>query len=226
MSKVRIIALIPARRNSKGILFKNRQMISGISLVEHALNLAKECSFDEIIISTDDEYFLEHEYISKYCHQRDERFSGDEAIVADVVRHYSEDEKRKDDFFVILEPTTFLRNKKHLDFLFDGSFFRENKKTFASFVIAPIVREKMWDFESGKMIPHPNVWRRRQEYRTQYILSGHYYGLYLSQIKHLYPSLCDENLYPLIIEDDIHIDIDSQKDLDIARIILADKLIQ
>ena len=59
MKKINFVAFIPARRNSKGIKFKNRQEIGGVSLVGHALNFAKECNFDEIIISTDDEYFYE-----------------------------------------------------------------------------------------------------------------------------------------------------------------------
>ena len=221
MNNVNIVALIPARRDSKGIKFKNRQEIGGVSLVGHALNFAKGCNFDEIIISTDDEYFYEHKVFSKYCHRRDKDLSGDKSIVADVVKRYSLDTARKNDFFVVLEPTCFERKKHHLDFLFSGDFFLSNKSTFTSFVETPVHKEKIWGYKGGKMIPHPNVWKRRQEYEKQYVLSGHYYGLFLAEIIELYPSLCDGDVYPLIIDDDFHIDIDNKIDLDIARIVLS-----
>jgi len=219
MKKTKLVAFIPARRNSKGIVFKNRQKISGLSLVEHAFNVASQCNFDQIIISTDDEYFLEHDNLSKYCEYRGKNTSGDDATVSDIIREYSNDQSRKNDFFVIMEPTCFIRNKHHLDFLFNDDFFQTKKRSFASFVEAPVVREKIWDYKSGRMISGPIVWRRRQEYDRQYVLSGHYYGLYLSEINNFYPGLCDENVYPIII-DGVHIDIDSQLDLDVARILI------
>ena len=221
MKKINFVAFIPARRNSKGIKFKNRQEIGGVSLVGHALNFAKECNFDEIIISTDDEYFYENEEFSKFCYKRDEKLAGDEAIVADVVMQFSLDVARANDFFVVLEPTCFERKKAHLDFLFSGEFFSSGKSTFTSFVPAPVHKEKIWDFTDGKMIPHPNVWKRRQEYQAQYVLSGHYYGLFLTKISEIYPSLCSDDVYPLILDDDFHIDIDSANDLRIARMVLT-----
>ena len=221
MKDINIVAFIPARRNSKGIKFKNRQKIAGVSLVGHALNFAKKCNFNEIIISTDDEYFYEHKEFSKYCHRRDGKLADDQAIIADVVRQYSLDIYRSNDFFVVLEPTCFVRKQSHLDFLFNGDFFLKNKATFTSFIESPIPKEKIWKYKDGKMIPHADVWKRRQEYEKQYSLSGHYYGLFLVNIDNIYPSLCEDDVYPLIIDDDFHIDIDRKVDLDIARAILS-----
>jgi CMP-N-acetylneuraminic acid synthetase len=224
MNEINVVAFIPARRNSKGILFKNRQKILGESLVEHTFNFAKKCNFDEIIISTDDEYFLEHKHLGRYCHPRNEKLARDESIVADVIQEYSFDKKRKKDFFVVLEPTCFIRQKQHLDFLFDGAFFANNGTTFASFVKSPVIREKIWTFESGRIVAGDDVWKRRQEYQSQYVLSGHYYGLYISKINDMYPALCDNNVYPVMISNDLSIDIDTQNDLDFARFFLAEKL--
>ena len=100
-------------------------------------------------------------------------------------------------------------------------FFLKNKATFTSFIESPIPKEKIWKYKDGKMIPHADVWKRRQEYEKQYSLSGHYYGLFLVNIDNIYPSLCEDDVYPLIIDDDFHIDIDRKVDLDIARAILS-----
>ena len=222
---MKITAFIPARRNSKGILFKNRQEINGKSLVEHSVNFAETCNFDDIIISTDDEYFFEQSSTSKYCHKRSKELSRDDTIISDVIDDFSKIDQWKDDFFVILEPTCLIRKSNHLDFLFNGDFFEKEFTTFASFIKAPTVREKIWDYdeETKKMSSGSQVWRRRQEYTPQYVLSGHYYGLYVSRVQETYPGLCDNDVYPVLIGD-ISIDINTQDDLDFARILFRDKL--
>ena len=224
-SQMNITAFIPARRNSKGIPFKNRQEIDGKSLVEHAVNFAEACNFDEILISTDDEYFFDQSSTSKYCHIRSNDLAQDDTIISDVILQFSKLDHRKNDFFVIIEPTCFIRKPDHLNFLFKGNFFEQGFTTFASFIKSPTVREKIWDYdeETKRMSSGPEVWGRRQEYTPQCVLSGHYYGLYVSKAQEIYPGLCDNNVYPVLIND-LSIDINTQEDLDLARILLRDKL--
>lgn len=220
-----VTAIIPARRNSKGVRFKNRQEINGKSLVEHAVTFAEMCEFDKILITTDDEYFFEKETTARYCQRRSPGLSEDETIISDVIVHYSKIDEWKDDFFVILEPTCFLRKVDHLDFLFKGDFIERGGTNFASFIKSPTVREKIWSFDdvSQAMTSGPDVWRRRQDYTAQYVLSGHYYGLLASMAQELHPALCNNNVHPVIIDEGA-IDINTQDDLKVARALLRDVL--
>lgn len=55
MSHERVIAIIPARRDSKGIPGKNLRCLAGKPLLAHTLNSATQCkSIDEVVVTTED----------------------------------------------------------------------------------------------------------------------------------------------------------------------------
>jgi len=58
MSHLNIIALIPARSGSKGIIHKNIKLYKGIPLLAHSIKIAKECSYiNNVYLSTDSEEY-------------------------------------------------------------------------------------------------------------------------------------------------------------------------
>ena len=121
--------------------------------------------------------------------------------------------------FVVLEPTCFECKKAHLDFLFSGEFFpRESQRLHRLFLHQ--FTKKIWDFTDGNDSSSKRL-EEAAKYQAQYVLSGHYYGLFLTKISEIYPSLCSDDVYPLILDDDFHIDIDSANDLRIARMVLT-----
>jgi len=55
-----IVALIPARSGSKGIINKNIKLYKGIPLIAHSINIAKESKYiQEIYVSTDSKEYAE-----------------------------------------------------------------------------------------------------------------------------------------------------------------------
>lgn len=60
LEKNKILAIIPARGGSKGIIKKNLKKIAGMSLLAHAIDCAKNTSIiDSIVVSSDCEQTLE-----------------------------------------------------------------------------------------------------------------------------------------------------------------------
>ena len=56
---MKILCLIPARKNSNRVKNKNFVKINGKSLVDRALSIAKKIKkFDKIVLSTDNKQFL------------------------------------------------------------------------------------------------------------------------------------------------------------------------
>lgn len=108
-----VLAVIPARGGSKGIKLKNLKKINGITLVSHAINIAKELKFiDDIIVSTD------HNKIKKEAEKsgiqvpflRSKKLSGDIISDSDVLFEcLSKAEKfynKKFDLIIMLQPTS------------------------------------------------------------------------------------------------------------------------
>ena len=57
-SKLRIIALIPARSGSKGLPHKNIKDYEDIPLLVHSINIAKQCDYiNDIVVTTDSEEY-------------------------------------------------------------------------------------------------------------------------------------------------------------------------
>jgi len=81
--------VIPARRGSKGVPFKNR------ILLEHTLNIIPDSLRGDVIISTDDDFIIEKakEYKVKAV-RRSDKLSSDEASVKDVLINLIKNESR------------------------------------------------------------------------------------------------------------------------------------
>lgn len=107
------VAVIPARKGSKRFPGKNRAVINGKSLVEHAIVCAfKSGIFEQIILSTDDEHFfnLSEQYSYLKIRQRAKNISKDDStpfdVLLDVCKTINRDEQVR---FCYLQPTSPLR---------------------------------------------------------------------------------------------------------------------
>ena len=117
----KILAVIPARGGSKGIVNKNLRKINGKSLIEHAAICANSVTWiDEIILSTDNDEILNH---AKNINidspfKRPEALSNDHAKSIDMWKHaWLEAEKHYETIFnisILLEPTSPLRTSEDI----------------------------------------------------------------------------------------------------------------
>ena len=112
------IAVIPAREGSKRFPGKNRAVIKGKSLVEHAILCAHDSKiFDQIILSTDDKYFsdLSERYPYLTIRHRPKSISQDEStpfdVLMDLYKHNTYEQAIR---FCYLQPTSPLRLKSDL----------------------------------------------------------------------------------------------------------------
>ena len=110
------IAIIPARSGSKGLKDKNIIKVCGKPLMSYSIEAAinSKC-FDKVIVTTDSEKYAE--IAKKYGAEvilRGERLSNDNAtsymVIEDVIHKQSNDF----DYFVLLQPTSPMRNELHI----------------------------------------------------------------------------------------------------------------
>lgn len=100
---MKIAALIPARKGSKRIKNKNRLSIDGDPLIEIIINTLNETNFfDEIYLSTDDQ-FLEKKYKSKLnILNRTEELSDDHSTAIDLLKHHQSNELKEFDIICLI----------------------------------------------------------------------------------------------------------------------------
>ncbi|WP_340300682.1 cytidylyltransferase domain-containing protein [Roseobacter sp. HKCCD5988] len=113
MSKKLKIAIIPARKGSKRFPKKNRAKIHGKSLVEHAVLCAHNAKiFDDIVLTTDDEYFfnLNSKFPFLYVRRRPGIFAEDGTSAFEVVSDVLNFRYKSQDLNICyLQPTSPLR---------------------------------------------------------------------------------------------------------------------
>lgn len=128
---MRRLAIIPARAGSKGLEDKNIIDLCGKPLIAYTIEAAIQSgTFEKIIVSTDSEKYadISRQYGADVM-MRGEELSNDKAtsfmVIEDVLNRCSE----AYDYFVLLQPTSPLRNRNHIKeaaALFEGFIDRFN----------------------------------------------------------------------------------------------------
>lgn len=117
---MRVLAIIPARKGSKGVPGKNTQLIAGKPLIGYTIDAAVQCNtFTNIVISTDDEAIWA--YAGNYnvtVHKRDASLATDGSpvvlTVIEVIRFAEQQFNTKYDAVMLLQPTAPLRETWHI----------------------------------------------------------------------------------------------------------------
>lgn len=110
-----IVAIIPARAGSKGLKNKNIIDLCGKPLMAYSIEAALKAEvFSRVIVSTDSERYAEiaKDYGAEVM-MRDEELASDTATTYMVVENILK--KMGDiDYFILLQPTSPLRNEEHI----------------------------------------------------------------------------------------------------------------
>lgn len=111
------IAIIPARSGSKGLKDKNIIDVCGKPLIAYSIEAAVQSGcFDRVIVSTDSERY--GEISTKFGAEviyRGEELSNDKATTYMVLEDLLNNRlQEKPDYFVLLQPTSPMRNSEHV----------------------------------------------------------------------------------------------------------------
>lgn len=110
------IAIIPARSGSKGLKDKNIIDLCGKPLIEYTIESALRAKvFSRVIVSTES---IKYGKIATACGaefmKRPKELSLDNSSTFDVLKYILRTLEEEVDYFVLLQPTSPLRNEKHI----------------------------------------------------------------------------------------------------------------
>lgn len=222
------IAIIPARSGSKGLADKNIIDLCGQPLMSYSIEAAtKSGVFEQVIVSTDSEKY--RDIAQRYgadVMMRGEALSNDTAstymVIADLLSRLEE----IPDYFVLLQPTSPMRNERHIKEAIDE--FEKNYDKFdflvsmkeaehANILVRPIAEDgSLRNFDTD----FSNY--RRQGFRDyspngaifigkcqEYLVKKHFFG---------------EKSMGYVMNDIDSIDIDTQLDYEIAKIVMTQEI--
>lgn len=195
---MRILAVIPARKGSKGINKKNHLKLNKKNLVEISIeNSQKSRLIDRLILSSDDKDLI-YKVKSKNFKKveipfvRPKKLSGDKSSTYSALKHcYNwliKNEKWSADIIVLLSPTTPFRTPKIIDNVI--RLLIKNKAADSAMTITDVDYPPHWMvFKKGKklrnLIKNGNKFTRRQDTPKVFKPAGLVYALRAKLLKNL-----------------------------------------
>lgn len=224
------LAILPARGGSKGIPGKNIKLLGNKPLIAWTIEAAKNSRYiDRIVISTDSNEIADvsRQFGADVPFMRPVELASDSAKTSDAIIHaikwLSENDKANYDYFVLLQPTSPLRNEIHIDKSIETII---NDKNAGSLVSVREVKENPHlmkviseDGYLDNLITTDKSDNRRQDLPGVYILNG---AIYISKTDEylVNPSFYSGNCLPFVMNYESSIDIDDITDFHLAEYLL------
>jgi CMP-N-acetylneuraminic acid synthetase len=226
-----VLAIIPARGGSEEIPGKNIKLLGGKPLVSWTIEAAKKSKFiDKVIVSTDSEEIAN---IAKGCgaeipFMRPSELATDTALVVDVILHilhWFEENDKKYDYFILLQPTSPFRTAMHIDQALDQVFRTPEAQSLVSVKIvneSPYSMKKINSkgFMGNFLSDYKQYSSRRQDKPKVFIVNGAIYicewNVYLKD-----KSFYKRNCLPYIMDGKNSLDLDSLLDWKLAEMLLS-----
>ena len=224
----KVLAIVTARSGSKGIKDKNIVDLGGQPLLSWTIEAAKKCALiDDIAISSDSKKIISiaENAGATITINRPDQLSTDEASSVDVILH-TLSLCRAYSWYVLLQPTSPLRNELHIE----ESFDLLKKSTSESLVSISESKSKpnhIFSFDNITSAINPimgweNLSLRRQDLASFYELNGAIYIGRASTLKQT-KQLVDKNTLGYVMEKSVSLDIDDPEDLVAAEAIIKNK---
>jgi CMP-N,N'-diacetyllegionaminic acid synthase len=225
-----VLALIPARGGSKGIPGKNIIDLCGKPLIAWTIESAKKSKYiDRVLVTTDSQRIadISREFGANVPFLRPAELAtdtspGDEAIfhALDLLR---DNENKKYDIVCCLQPTSPLRNEKHIDEALDEFLNVENSLSLISVCEAESnpYWMKVMD-EKGYLKPFIETEKKfinRQDLPKVYQLNGAIYLIRTDDFYRLKTFDTERTTYYLM-DRESSIDIDEPLDLEFAKFLM------
>lgn len=217
------MAVIPARRGSKGLALKNLRLLGGLPLIAHSIAAAlAAATVDYVIVSTeDDEIAGVAESHGAVVVRRPASLATDTAQNNSVVRHVIESRPGCGGIVVLLQPTSPLRRPSHIDAcvrpLLEGR--AKSAMTVTAVEHHPGKAVILADGFVEPFTSDADMEARRQTMREVYRQNGAVYAIGVDDF------LREDRFYlrpcqAVVVPQEDSIDIDNEIDLALAEIVL------
>ena len=219
-----ILAVIPARGQSKRLPRKNILDLNGKPLIVWSINAGLESKYiDKVVVTSDDKEIIQ---ISNGYRvdviKRPDNLANDTATTFDALKHVIENSD-KFDYIILLQATSPLRTSKHID---EAIELLESKKANAIVSVCEMSHTPLWSNtlpENGSMkkfLGENIINKRSQDLETYYRLNGAIYICRTDLLLINKSFFIRDNIYAYKMKRIDSIDIDESIDFIIAKSIM------
>ena len=215
------LAIIPARGGSKRLPRKNVLDLNGKPLIAYSIEAGLNSKYiDKVIVTSDDEEILE--ISRKYgtdTIQRPDELASDTSTTFDAIKH-TIDNCEKYDYIVLLQPTSPLRNEKHVD---DAIELFKNKNADAVVSVCEMDHSPLWSNtldESLSMVGFLKdevLNERSQDLKKYYRLNGAIYVCKTEKLLEEKSFFLKDNIFAYKMDRKSSSDIDEEIDFKIVE---------
>jgi len=222
--KKTFLAVIPARGGSKRLPRKNILDLNGKPLIVWSIEAGLKSKYiDKVIVSSNDKEILDiSQDHGADTIKRPDNLASDTATTFDAIKHTIENVE-KYDYVILLQPTSPLRNEKHID---EAIELLESKNASAVVSVCETDHSPLWsnildDSLSMKGFLKDEVLNKRsQDLEKYYRLNGAIYICKTEKLLEEKSFFLKENIYAYVMDRENSIDIDKEIDFKIAEVIL------
>lgn len=223
----KIMAVIPARKGSKGIKDKNIKLLKGKPLIAYSIEAGLNSKYiDKVIVSTDGEEIanIAKTYGAEVPFLRPKNLSTDTAKTIDAVVHCIDELKKRGeiyDYIVLLQPTQPLRQSWHIDEAIELIFERNEDALVSVSEVRdnPILIRSIDENGYTKNLLKECSTRRRQDFDIYYRVNG---AIYINKINEGFnkSTSLNDNKLAYIMDSSYDVDIDDLNDFKIAELFI------
>ena len=222
-----VLGIIPARRNSVRVPNKNLKLLSGIPLIQYAVNAAKGASLIDKIISTTDSieiinYFSSDDSI--ILHKRPKKLGLDKVemydVVYDVIKKYNS--RLNPSILMLIQPTSPFRSSKHIDAAIRGLKKRQECNSVVSVTkldhrfmpqkLGVLDATEIRSLGMKKYIYNPNILNKRHLYYRNGAIYGARVEKFIAK-----KTLLPNPVHGYQMEKEFSLDIDDSEDFHFAE---------
>lgn len=217
------LAIIPARGGSKRLPRKNVLDLCGKPLITWSIEAGLKSKYiTKVIVSSDDEEILQiSQNFGADIIKRPDKLANDTATTFDAIEHTIKS-LEKYDYIVLLQPTSPLRNEKHID---EAIELLELKKADAIISVCETDHSPLWcnilneDLSMTNFLSKELLNKRSQDFPKYYRLNG---AIYICKTEKLLENkgfFLEHSIIAYVMDKKDSIDIDEELDFKIAEIL-------
>ena len=225
---MKYVAIIPARGSSKRLPNKNILNLNGKPLIAWSIEAAKNSKkIDDIVVTSDSDKILDiaKKYNVKSI-KRPDFLASDTTTTFDAIKHTIESLEEKFEYIVLLQPTSPLRNDKHID---EAIELLEAKNADAVISVCEVDHSPLWSntlpesLDMSNFIKDEIKNKRSQDLEKYYRLNGAIYICKTDRLLEEKTFFIKNNIFAYVMDRKSSVDIDDEIDFTLTEIILKDK---